>query len=179
MNVRMLTVEDVDVFVTHIAASNAESGRDGLPHAHPYGQSEPYDQDAAREREWRRWSTPLTQPGWRRAWGLWIDDDTLIGHLQLAGGTIASELHRVELGMGVRRVHHRRGGGRMLLEEAVAWARGQASIAWIDLGVFDENHPARALYDAFGFVARGRVPDRYRVDGHRIDETAMSLDVGS
>ncbi|MCP3903094.1 MAG: GNAT family N-acetyltransferase [Planctomycetes bacterium] len=178
MFVRPLEFDDLRRYIAHFAECNAESGADGAPHFHVYGRSEPYDQRAALLRERGRWSTPLDAAGWRRAWGLLLDEDRLIGHLYLEGGTLPAEMHRARLGMGVRREHYGRGGGRLLLAAALAWARAEPLLEWIDLGVFEENATARALYAAIGFTECGRTPDRYRVDGHRIDEIEMTLPVG-
>ena len=63
------------------------------------------------------------------------------------------------------------------IEAAIAWARDQPSIDWIDLGVFSDNPGAQALYVRHGFPVVGRTPDRVRVDGQSLDETSMTLNV--
>lgn len=178
MHIRPLTLDDVEAYIAHIVATNAESGVDGLPRSHVYGADEPLDVAVAVPRERERWTTPLDQPGWRRAWGC-FDGETFVGHLYLAGGSLPAEMHRANLGMGLARSHHRRGGGRALLRAAVAWARAESRIDWLDLGVFTENGPAQALYLGEGFQARGHVPDRFRVDGWRLDDVTMTLWVGA
>lgn len=177
MNVYMLTMEDVDQYIEHMVLCDSESGKGGGVHFHVYSASEPFDMSSGKERERRRWSTPFTETGWRRAWGM-FDGDKMVGHLYLAGGALLSELHRVQLGMGIQKSHHRRGGGSLLLRSAIKWAQSQSHIDWIDLGVFVENTPAQALYRKFDFVELGRTPDRFRVDGHRLDDISMSLYVG-
>ena len=177
MTVRMLTIEDADQYIEHMVLCDSESGKDGGVHFHVYSASEPFDMRSGKDRERRRWSTPSTETGWRRAWGM-FDGDKMVGHLYLAGGTLLSELHRIQLGMGILKSHHRRGGGSLMLQSAIEWAQAQPHIAWIDLGVFVENTPAQILYAKFGFSELGRTPDRFRVDGHRIDDISMSLCVG-
>jgi len=177
MNVRLLVIDDIERYIEHFARSQTESGVAGAAHFHVYGRAEPYDQAAAVLRERRRWTTPTDEPGWRRAWGLILDDERMVGHLYFEGGSLGSELHRVNMGMGVQRSHHRQGGGRRLLQAGIEWARAQPGIDWIDLGVFEENAAARALYAEYDFVESGRTPDRYRVDGHRIDDISMTLQV--
>lgn len=176
MTVRLLTLGDVEAYVHHMIRADADSGAGGV-HFTPYGRDETVDVPGAIARERHRWSTPLEVPGWRRAWG-WFRADTLVGHAYLAGGHLRSELHRASLGMGLEHGHRRQGGGRALLEAALAWARAEEALVWVDLGVFAANLPAQALYRRAGFVERGRTPDRFRVDGVSIDDISMSLSVG-
>jgi RimJ/RimL family protein N-acetyltransferase len=176
MRARLLELDDIDSYLIHLVEVDADSGVDGQPHSHPYGRSEPFDMDAAQAREQTRWSTAFAEPGWRRAWGL-FDGDDLTGHLYLAGGDLRSALHRVEMGMGVVPTHRRRGGGSLLLSTAIDWARQHPTIDWIDLGVFSDNPGAQALYARHGFEVLGRTPDRFRVDGHSLDDISMTLNV--
>jgi len=174
--VRPFLIGEVDEYLRHVRAVDAESGVDGAGHSHPYSRSEPIDMEAARNREETRWSTPIDEVGWRRAWGL-FSEAALVGHLYLAGGALRSELHRGDLGMGILGSHRRRGGGTRLLETAIAWARDERGIDWIDLGVFSDNSGARALYARHGFQVLGDTPDRFRVDGQSLGNTSMTLSV--
>jgi RimJ/RimL family protein N-acetyltransferase len=176
MSARLLAIDDVDIYLRLVCAVEAGSGMDGEGHSHPYSASEPFDMEAGREREVTRWSTQIDASGWRRAWGL-SDCDELVGYLHLGGGALRTELHRVEMGMGIARSHRRRGGGGLLLRAAIAWARNQPSVDWIDLGVFSDNPGAQALYVRHGFQVIGRTPDRFRIDGQSVDDTSMTLNV--
>lgn len=176
MSVRPLVIDDVGRYLRILVEVNADSGVDGAAHSHAYSESEPFDLGAGHDREVTRWSTGVADVGWRRAWGL-FDQDELVGHLHLVGGMLLSELHRVGLGMGIRGSHRSRGGGTLLLETAIEWARAQPTIDWIDLGVFSDNPGAQALYSRYGFRVVGEVPDRYRLDGLKLGETSMSLSV--
>lgn len=178
MSARLLAFVDVDCYLRHGIEVDASSGLDGQAHFHPYSQSEPLDLNEAREREITRWSTPTNEPAWRRAWGL-FDRSEPVGYLYLAGGALRSELHRVTIGMGIAPSHRRRGGGTLLLQTAIVWARRQHCIDWIDLGVLSDNHGAQALYARQGFQVNGRTSDRFRVDGHSLDEISMTLSVVS
>jgi RimJ/RimL family protein N-acetyltransferase len=176
MVVASLGIGDVDIYLRHVRAVDAQSGVDGAGHWHPYSVSEPLDVVARRDRETDRWSTEIDDVAWRRAWGL-FDQDELVGHLYLAGAELRSELHRVDMGMGIGGSHRRQGGGTLLLQTAVAWARSQPIIDWIDLGVFSDNPGAQALYALHGFQVLGRTPDRFRVDGQSLDDISMTLNV--
>jgi len=176
VSVRPLEIGEVDAYLRHVAEVDADSGVDGGGHSHAYGNDEPFDVDAGRTRELTRWSTAIDEVEWRRAWGL-FDQGELVGHLYLAGGMLRSELHRVHMGMGIRRSHRRQGGGTRLLETGIEWARNQPIIDWIDLGVFSDNPGAQALYARHGFQVLGRTPDRFRVDGQSLDDISMTLNV--
>lgn len=176
MIVRALVPAEVDAYLEHVSEVDADSGIDGAGHSHPYQRDEPRDLAEAHAREITRWTTPIHEPGWRRAWGL-FDAEQLVGHLYLAGGALRSELHRASLGMGIAATHHRRGGGSLLLTTAISWARAQPGLAWIDLGVFHDNPGAQALYTRHGFQITGHTPDRFRVDGVSLDDTSMTLRV--
>jgi RimJ/RimL family protein N-acetyltransferase len=178
LSVRLLVIADVDRYLHDLLEVDAESGVNGAAHSHPYSRSEPFDAVAAHDREVARWSTDLADVGWRRAWGL-FDGDRLVGSLYLAGGTLRSESHRVNMGMSVLSSHRRVGGGSLLLSSAIAWAGSEPIIDWIDLGVFSDNPGAQALYLRHGFRILGRTPDRFRVDCQSLDDISMTLNVAS
>jgi RimJ/RimL family protein N-acetyltransferase len=175
----MFELADLDWFVTHMQLHDAESGTEGeLPYG-PYEASAEIDVDAFRERHARGWAAPLDAPGWRRVWGAFEDHDgPIIGHVDLQASGLATALHRARVGIGVLRPGRGRGLGRRLLEAAVAWARAEPRLAWLDLGVFAGNDRAQRLYERLGFIERGRTPDRFRVDGRSIEDISMSLRVG-
>jgi RimJ/RimL family protein N-acetyltransferase len=175
-SVRPLGLADVDGYLRHVREVDAGSGVHGAAHSHAYSQSEPFDMEAGRDREVTRWSTEIEDLAWRRAWGL-FDQSELVGHVYLAGGMLRSEMHRVHMGTGIRRSHHRRGGGTLLLQTGIEWAQKQSTIDWIDLGVFSDNPGAQALYARHGFQILGRTPDRFRVDGQSLDDISMTLTV--
>lgn len=176
--VRALTLEDLDAFVRHLDESNDESGTEGDVYFGPYGRDEKFDPQESKERNRRRWERPMTGNGWRRAWGV-FDGDRLVATANVVSYDIPAEFHRVSLGMSVLRGHRRQGLGSALLEEIIAWCRDQPGIDWLDLGVFGDNAPAIALYRKCGFRETGRVPDRYRMDGNRVEDISMSLSVAA
>ena len=175
-SMRPLGKEDLNAYVDHLARHHAESGRDGDSYSGPYRRDEPLPADIIHARTRERWSAPLDQPEWRRTWGC-FDADQIVASASVTGGSIAADLHRVDLGVIVLRPYRRQGHGRTLVEAIVAWCRGQPSIAWIDLGVFGDNTAARALFASLGFTRVACTRDRWRVDGHSIDEIAMTMRV--
>ena len=174
LDARALGLDDVVAYIDVDRRGGEDSGQDGRPHSHAYPRNYPHGGEERIERERQRWQLPLEEEGWRRAWGC-FHEGQLVGSLYLAGGSHPSELHRAHLGMGFLPAFRGKGGGTRLLEVAIEWARGQETLAWIDLGVFGDNPRAEALYRRFGFVERGRTPDRFRVDGVIVDNISLSL----
>ncbi|MGI9090589.1 MAG: GNAT family N-acetyltransferase [Gemmatimonadaceae bacterium] len=166
-------LDKVDAFLAHVIATGASSGTGGVPRFHP-------DPDAAIRPSYRatlldQLSRRLDEPGWRRVWGVW-HGGSLIAQAELRGGAVEAALHRATLGMTMLPTHHGQGLGRALLAHIIAWAR-TAGLAWIDLGVFVENAPARRLYARAGFVETGQLKDVFRIGGVSVDDVRMTLDL--
>jgi YD repeat-containing protein len=118
--------------------------------------------------------TAVTEAGWRRLWLAWSPDGRIAGHIDLRARGEAAAAHRALLGMGVQRDFRRMGLGMQLIEHAVAWARNDTALDWIDLEVLSINAPARGLYRAAGFVQTGEIEDLFRIDGESLGYTLMS-----
>src|SRR3954470_9517428 len=87
--------------------------------------------------------------------------------LEEGGGIVGSlGMHSTEaagvlsLGMWVLREHRRRGGGRMLMEAALAALAGD--IHKLELEVWPDNEAAIGLYRDMGFEEEGLRRDHYR-----------------
>ncbi|HWO18278.1 MAG TPA: GNAT family N-acetyltransferase [Kofleriaceae bacterium] len=177
--IALLADAHASTLCAHIWRHGKESGTDGDVIFQPRLSGEELDVPAAIERHRAEWGRPLFCPQWLRTWGLFEDeaagpDATIVGHLDLRGGRLPAELHRATLGMGLERPARRQGHGRALIETAIVWARARG-LAWLDLGVFAHNRPARALYESMGFVEVGTTRDQFRVDEASIDDVAMTL----
>ena len=186
--IRMAKLDDhdVDAFVRFLAEHFAESGRGGAPH---FALSRTIVHDETRAAVMSRWAKRLDEPFWGRCWLLVVEPPPrsifappapsktrIVGHLELQGGRIPAEMHRATLGMGMLRAFTGRGHGRRLMDVAITWARDEAKLAWLDLGVFAGNEPARRLYRKVGFVERGEREDAFRVEpGVAVDDIHMSL----
>jgi RimJ/RimL family protein N-acetyltransferase len=157
-----------------LVVQDRESGTEGdLPYG-PYSRNALPDLREVRTRTLRRFRQRVGEAGWRRAWGL-CDGARVVGSAHLTGGDLAASLHRAQLGVGLERPYRGQGWGRKLVQTSIAWARMQPELAWIDLGYFEGNAPAAALYSKLGFVETGRVRDLFRVDGLSIDDVQMTL----
>ena len=175
--VRIAGGDDVVIWTDAIDALHRVNGIGGV-YFTPYSAREPIARRSEEQLDAYRvqLALPIVVPKWRRIW-LAFDTATgsVAGQIDLKGPLVLAEIHRCALGLGVAHAHHRKGLGRALVAASIEWAGAQQSIAWIDLGVFGGNAPARALYGQFGFVENGVTRDRFRIDGHSIDDVSMSL----
>jgi RimJ/RimL family protein N-acetyltransferase len=104
-------------------------------------------------------------------------DGELVGRLSLARDPHPGSAHVADLGLMVAKAFRRRGLGRALLEEAVAWARA-SGIEKLELHVFPHNEPAIRLYERFGFEREGYRRRHYRrADGAYVDAILMAYAV--
>jgi len=103
------------------------------------------------------------------------DDGKIVGDLTLRAISPRRALeHVASLGMSVRASHRRRGIGRALLAEGIAWAK-KAGITRLELFVFADNAPAIALYEAVGFQQEGRRKHFIRFGDTYVDDLVMAL----
>jgi RimJ/RimL family protein N-acetyltransferase len=173
IHIRRLGPEDLDSFVVHQLRLFAEMAGSGVPPFAPYPAGGHPDAEQIRRDRAECWQRATDVVGWERCFAL-VDGDTIVGHAELKGGRLVTELHRAMLGMGLERPYRRQGHGRRLLEACIAWARAER-LAWVDLCVFGHNHAAQALYLGLGFVQTGAMSDRFRVDGRALEDIQMSL----
>ena len=102
------------------------------------------------------------------------DGDRLVGRLSLARDGHPASSHVADLGLMVAASHRRRGVGRALLEQAVAWAKA-AGVRKLELHVFTWNEPAIALYESFGFEREGFRKGHYLRAGEHVDAILMAF----
>ena len=179
---------DVGDYAAHLARHLQQSGRGGLPH---FGVMRVIDREQVEAYMEARWVLDVQQPDWGRAWLLWdrdprgprartsfTDFPRVVGHAELRGPNVESAIHRALFSIGLEREWVARGFGRRMIEEVLSWARSQPSLSWVDLRVFSDNHPARALYRKVGFVEIGTCVDAFRMDDRtQIDDIHMVLDL--
>ena len=175
--IRQMTPDDIDAFIAHFEVVIPQSGQDGDAIFAPFSPEEPAVISKMRERRVTAWAIPVGQAGWSRAWAA-IDDGRVVGDIELDGGNLLAEMHRVGLGMSIQRGCRGIGLGTRLMETAIGWAREQG-IEYIHLGVFSGNPAAAGLYEKFGFERWGIQRDAFRISGHRVDDIQMVLALGS
>lgn len=105
-----------------------------------------------------------------------VDDGVPVARLSLARDPHPSSAHVADLGLMVAASHRRRGVGRLLLEQAVAWARS-AGVRKLELHVFPWNEAAIALYERFGFAREGYRVGHYLRAGEEVDAILMAYRV--
>lgn len=102
------------------------------------------------------------------------DDGVIVGRLSVARDPHTASRHVADLGLMIAASHRRRGIGRALLEQAVAWAR-DTGVRKLELHVFPWNEPALKLYEQFGFEREGLRKEHYRRGGEYVDAVLMAL----
>lgn len=115
----------------------------------------------------------LNEVGWKRSWAM-IENERVVGSLDLLSGVIETNLHRCTLMMGVEEDCKGKVIGSNLLVLAIEWAK-KNNLVRIDLGVFSTNLPAQSLYKKYKFTETGVVEDRFRVDGVKVGDIQMSF----
>ncbi|MCR9260587.1 MAG: GNAT family N-acetyltransferase [Pseudomonadaceae bacterium] len=119
-----------------------------------------------------------SEVGWQR-WFLVVSDNRVEGHLGIKSNPMEAALHRCELGMGLERQIRNKGIGSRLIVKAIEQATSIKGMAWLDLHVMALNHHARSLYAKYGFVEQATILDRFRIEGHSLDEVLMTLDLSN
>jgi RimJ/RimL family protein N-acetyltransferase len=100
----------------------------------------------------------------------------IVGRLSLARDAHPASRHVADLGLMVAASHRRRGIGRALLEQAVAWAE-ESGVEKLELHVFPHNEPAIRLYERFGFEREGLRRAHYRRGAELLDAVLMAYRV--
>lgn len=101
-------------------------------------------------------------------------DDHVVGQLLVMRRKGRYEQHVSELAILVDQKYRSDGLGRALMERAVQWAP-TAGIRKLSLGVFPENHAARALYRSMGFEDEGIARQEVKLPGGVRDLVRMAL----
>jgi RimJ/RimL family protein N-acetyltransferase len=101
-------------------------------------------------------------------------DGELVGELTIKGVSPRRALaHIATLGLSVRARFRRRGVGRALMTEALAWAP-TAGYKRVELQVYARHTAAIALYESFGFEHEGRRRRYIREGDEYLDDLVMA-----
>ncbi|MEU9606791.1 N-acetyltransferase [Streptomyces sp. NPDC048057] len=101
-------------------------------------------------------------------------DGAVLGYVKLVSPTpLPCNQHVRQIqGLAVARAARGRGVGRALVRAACEEARRQGAVR-ITLRVLGHNAPARALYEAEGFVVEGVLPGEFLLEGAYVDDVCM------
>lgn len=174
LTIRPAVHTDLAALFAYLNDHLADNGKDGAPLFQPMARSEsrlPANKEASFI---TGLGTPLGEAGWRRVWLALDAAGAIAGHIDLRARPERPAAHRAMLGMGVHRDYRRQGLGARLIDAAIAWARDEAGIGWVDLEVLSVNRPARDLYQRAGFAVVGEIADMFRIDGEQLAYTFMT-----
>lgn len=177
----MITPDETSHFLAHLSRNVPTSGVGDTPIFSAMPGRIPFDAEARFERTLHSLKLPIDEHGWQRIWGAFVNiegKENIVGAVGLSTSRyLPTQKHRAVLGMGIEIPFRSKGLGKVLLEQLIHWSIKQPHLAWIDLGVFSHNYPARRLYESFGFVETGRTEDCFRIDDIRVDDIQMVLDI--
>lgn len=174
MRIAPLSQDHIPALEAHFRRHFAESGQDGDIIFMPYSPASDQGPQAIDREHFAR---DLSQPGWRRYWGLFDQGGEIVGHIDVRTSALESMQHRCELGIGIERAFRGQGFGTQLMLKVIEFALAQPALCWLDLRVFGHNTAARALYRSLGFVETANLPDMMRINGQQIDDVWMTLAV--
>jgi ribosomal protein S18 acetylase RimI-like enzyme len=90
--------------------------------------------------------------------GLWLvavnPQKKIVGEIDITVKNFARVKHNGSLTIGILAEYQGQGLGSLLLEQAFLWAN-EKTLSRIELTVFANNEPAKALYQKYGFVVEG------------------------
>ena len=81
--------------------------------------------------------------------------------------------HVATLAISVVKAQWNRGIGDAMLKALIDWALSNPVLRVVELEVRADNTAAIALYTKYGFVERGRFPQRFRIEGQSVDTLIM------
>lgn len=174
LTIRPALDADLPPFFAYLDDHLRDNGADGTPLFQPLSREQSRMPPGLRLAFIKGMPIPVGQPGWRRLWLAIGPSGNIAGHIDLRARPEPAAAHRAMLGMGVQRLYRRRGLGAQLVDTALAWARTQKGMDWIDLEVLADNQPAVGLYLRLDFRMIARIEDMVRVDGVAYDLCYMT-----
>lgn len=164
-------------FFQYLEQHIAENGQEGNIVFLPLSKDQSTLSDALKEKFLEGMHKPYGENGWRKAWIATHANNQIIGHIDIRSHNQPNAEHRVLLGMGVHSQYRNHKIGQQLLQTVIDYCRNHPKIAWLDLEMMANNHPAKKLYEKMGFEIIGEVKDMFRIDQNTYDYTSMTLKV--
>ncbi|GAA0600869.1 GNAT family N-acetyltransferase [Virgibacillus siamensis] len=88
----------------------------------------------------------------------------VVGYIVFFSQTRKRMSHTGSAGMMVNKDFREMGIGKKLMEALLSWAKNNPLIEKVSLGVFSNNHRAKALYKSLGFIEEGRKFREFKMD---------------
>lgn len=101
-------------------------------------------------------------------------DGMLVGHACLGVSAEPRCRHTGTVDLVVHDDHRRRGIGQRLMSELLTQADNWLGLRRVELTVLQDNHPAIALYEKFGFQREGLFHDYAFKAGHYVNAIPMA-----
>ena len=179
MQILAATPQELEPFFAYLQRQLSDNAKDDQPLFQPLAKAHRQLSETTRNKFIQGFEHALGQPGWRKLWLVWDENDNIMGHIDLRHYSEAYKSHRLLLGMGVDSSARQQGLGMRLLQHVIKFCQQQDSVDWLDLNVLSNNAPAKNLYLKAGFEIIGEVSDCYRIDGEAVAETSMTLNTRS
>ena len=97
----------------------------------------------------------------------------LIGNIDLTGSKRIKMYHTGMIGMGIMEDWRNQGLGKILIENALSWAKNNSKIEIIWLDVYSSNSLGVNLYKNMGFIVSGIIKDFFKDGNDYIDKVQM------
>lgn len=133
---------------------------------------EEVDENIEKEKEFLKGVNESNKSFWCSAY----DGTKMVGNCSIREiGNRYKLNHRAGLGIAIRKEYCGVGLGRILMNKAIQKAK-ELGYTQVELGVYEDNNKAQALYKKLGFVETGVLPRAFRLkDGSYRDEINMVL----
>ena len=176
IKIEELTHRRFSTFTSYFNRHLSENGQNGWVFQPLSRRQSVFDQ-AIQERFKEGIGKEFGELGWRKLWVARLENNQVIGHIDIRHPNHVNAFHRVMLGMGVDSTYRKQGVGQHLLSFVIAYCQQHPQIKWIDLEVMAHNTPAIRLYHKLGFTDMGTTVDMFRIEGQSYDYTYMTLQV--
>lgn len=176
MEIRLLTSADIEALLKHNVRlkSKTARGSDAVSDPHEELRTITPDDIATLDQSITKASTDL---GWTRVWGLQDANEIRASLTLVHRPVMTSTLDRCLLIIDLESCVRGEGWDTGLIEVALAWARSQPTIEYVDVFVLGSDSSAHDFYQKLGFEENATVRDLFRIFGLSADDVALSLKI--
>lgn len=141
---------------------------------HGVARVEEIEHDLEKERQWL--AERLERP--YDLFLVVVSDDApglIIGSLHFHSYKWKTLAHHGDFGISVHDTWRGKGIGSLMIRALLDWARVHPTIEKVCLGVYEDNHAARRLYERLGFTEEGRRVKFFKTERGYVDDIMMSV----